>query len=59
VVTGNEKGVSKLVTGKEYGVQKMVTEIKRGSQIWLRKEIGGLKNGYGRQFYFSKISAAP
>ena len=34
MVTGKEKGVSKLVTGKEYGVPKVITEIKRGAQIW-------------------------
>ena len=34
MVTGKEKGVSKLVTGKG------VTKEKEGSQIWLRKQIG-------------------
>jgi hypothetical protein len=57
LVTGKEKGVSKLVTGKEYGVPKVVTEIKRGSQIWLRKKRSASGNSLNVAGLFSAIKS--
>jgi hypothetical protein len=40
---GKRKGGPKLVTGKEYGVLSLIMDGKKGSQIWLWKQIGALK----------------
>ena len=53
VVTGKEKGVSKLVTGKEFVPQIWLRKLKRVSNMITEINLG-FKYGYGNKFGFQK-----